>query len=204
MDDNSSSFLHIHRDDSGYGSPILNREYLSPQQSSSTYYSYQHTYHPHLAYTNNSFHMYDQLIGNHNNAYNAVDSPMMLPSQEQESASTIDICTSPVPTYTNSSSTPAKDSINNNLCPSYEYKINWVPPQGRRRRQRTVFTQNNVQQLDNVFMHNQYPDIELRETLAAQMGVPESRIQVWFKNRRTRARTAHRQQLKLSESSSSH
>lgn len=53
-----------------------------------------------------------------------------------------------------------------------------VLPQGRRRRQRTVFTQTNVQQLDNVFMHNQYPDIELREALAAQMGVPESRIQV--------------------------
>jgi hypothetical protein len=41
-----------------------------------------------------------------------------------------------------------------------------------------VFTQNNVQQLDGVFVHNQYPDIELREALAAQMGVPESRIQV--------------------------
>ncbi len=54
-----------------------------------------------------------------------------------------------------------------------------VLPQGRRRRQRTVFTQSNVQQLDSVFMHNQYPDIELRETLAAQMGVPESRIQVY-------------------------
>ena len=53
-----------------------------------------------------------------------------------------------------------------------------VAPQGRRRRQRTVFTQTNVQQLDSVFVHNQYPDIELRETLAAQMGVPESRIQV--------------------------
>jgi hypothetical protein len=54
-----------------------------------------------------------------------------------------------------------------------------VLPQGRRRRQRTVFTQLNVQQLDSVFIHNQYPDIELRETLAAQMGVPESRIQVY-------------------------
>jgi hypothetical protein len=53
-----------------------------------------------------------------------------------------------------------------------------VPPQGRRRRQRTVFTQTNVQQLDGVFMHNQYPDIELREALAVQMGVAESRIQV--------------------------
>ena len=95
-----------------------------------------------------------------------------------------------------------------------------APPQGRRRRQRTVFTQSHVQQLDSIFMHNQYPDIELRESLAAQMGVPESRIQVrrrkfsletkirfsfkvWFKNRRTRARTAHRQQMKLAEASSS-
>ncbi|CAF3986037.1 unnamed protein product [Rotaria sordida] len=204
MDDNSSSFIQLHRDDSGYGSPVLNHEYLSPHQSSSNYYSYQHTYHPHLTYTNNSFHMYDQLIGN-NNIYNTIDSSMTLPV-EQLSAPTIDLCSSPLPVCTNSSSTtPSKDlANNNNICPPYEYNINWVPPQGRRRRQRTVFTQNNVQQLDSVFMHNQYPDIELRETLAAQMGVPESRIQVWFKNRRTRARTAHRQQLKLSESSSSH
>ncbi|CAF1113548.1 unnamed protein product [Adineta steineri] len=205
MDDNSSSFVQLHRDDSGYGSPILNREFLSPQQSSSsTYYSYQHTYHPHVPYSNNSFHMYDQLIGN-NNIYNNIDSSMTLPSLEQSSvSSTMDLCSSPIPICTNSSSTPSKDSANNNICPPYEYKINWVPPQGRRRRQRTVFTQTNVQQLDSVFVHNQYPDIELREALAAQMGVPESRIQVWFKNRRTRARTAHRQQLKLSESSSSH
>lgn len=70
MDDNSTSFGPLHRDDSGYGSPVLNHEYLSPHQSSSTYYSYPQTYHhPHMAYSSNSFHMYDQLIGN-NNIYN--------------------------------------------------------------------------------------------------------------------------------------
>jgi hypothetical protein len=69
MDDNSSSFVQHHRDDSGYGSPVLNHEFLSPQQSSASYYSYQHAYHPHMNYSNNSFHMYDQLMGN-NNIYN--------------------------------------------------------------------------------------------------------------------------------------
>lgn len=71
-DNNSSSFVQLHRDDSGYGSPILNHEFLSPQQSSSSYYSYQHPYHPHISYPNNSFHMYDQLMNttNNNNVYN--------------------------------------------------------------------------------------------------------------------------------------
>jgi hypothetical protein len=124
MEDNSSSFIQLHRDDSGYGSPLLNHEFLSPKQSSSTYYSYQHTYHPHIAYSNNSFHMYDQLIGN-NNIYNsAIDSSMTLP-MEQPSASTMDLCSSPLPVCTNSSSTPTKESVNGNICPPYEYKINW-------------------------------------------------------------------------------
>ena len=158
MEDNSSSYIQLQRDDSGYGSPLLTHEFLSPQQSSSSsYYSYQHAYHTqNINYANNSFHMYDQF----NNPTNSC-----LPSEQP----TISRNTSPSKESTSSSSNP---------CPSYEYKINWVQPQGRRRRQRTVFTQGNVQQLDNVFMHNQYPDIELRETLAAQMGVPESRIQV--------------------------
>jgi len=123
MDDNSSSFVQLHRDDSGYGSPVLNREFLSPQQTSSNYYSYQHTYHPHMTYSNNSFHMYDQLISN-NNIYNskyidkrysielnslAIDSSIPLPLEQS----------SPLPVCTNSSSTPS------NICPPYEYKINW-------------------------------------------------------------------------------
>ena len=57
--------------------------------------------------------------------------------------------------------------------------LSLVQPSGRRRRQRTVFSQNHIHQLDNVFIYNQYPDIDLRESLATQMGVSESRIQVF-------------------------
>jgi hypothetical protein len=35
---------------------------------------------------------------------------------EQPSVSTMDLC---------STSTPTKDSINGNACPTYDYKINW-------------------------------------------------------------------------------
>ncbi len=44
---------------------------------------------------------------------------------EQPSASAIDLCSSPLPVCTNSSSTPSKDSSNSNICPPYDYKINW-------------------------------------------------------------------------------
>ncbi|CAF0763228.1 unnamed protein product [Adineta ricciae] len=62
-----------------------------------------------------------------------------------------------------------------------------APPPGRRRRQRTIFSKDQVDILDQVFEKNQYPDFQLREQLSERLDVPEARIQVWFKNRRSRA-----------------
>ncbi|ESO96487.1 hypothetical protein LOTGIDRAFT_80580, partial [Lottia gigantea] len=56
------------------------------------------------------------------------------------------------------------------------------------RRGRTAFSETAITRLEDVFMVNRYPDITLRETLALQLGVAESRIQVWFQNRRSRGR----------------
>lgn len=53
-----------------------------------------------------------------------VDPSMMVPA-EQLSSSNVDLCSSPLPACTNPSSTPSKDSISNNICPPYDYKINW-------------------------------------------------------------------------------
>ena len=56
------------------------------------------------------------------------------------------------------------------------------------RRPRTNFTTENIHLLNAAFSENQYPDYETRQRLAEMLHVPESRIAVWFQNKRTRMR----------------
>ncbi|XP_026720069.1 homeobox protein NOBOX [Athene cunicularia] len=68
--------------------------------------------------------------------------------------------------------------------------------QPARKKSRTFYSADQLEELEKMFQEDRYPDSEKRKEIAAVIGVTPQRIMVWFQNRRAKWRKSEKLRVK--------
>ncbi|EFO82683.1 CRE-CEH-31 protein [Caenorhabditis remanei] len=92
----------------------------------------------------------------------------------------------PSPTSNNSSESPSSPRIGS---PNTERSVNESPTcvgSKKARKARTIFTDKQLQELENTFEKQKYLSVQDRMELAHRMGLTDTQVKTWYQNRRTK------------------
>ncbi|XP_068111416.1 homeobox protein NOBOX-like isoform X2 [Hyperolius riggenbachi] len=68
-----------------------------------------------------------------------------------------------------------------------------------RKKSRTLYNLDQLQELERLFVEDHYPDSEKRKEIAELIGVTPQRIMVWFQNRRAKWRKLEKSSVKIAK-----
>ncbi|CAL2049678.1 CBN-CEH-31 protein [Caenorhabditis brenneri] len=90
------------------------------------------------------------------------------------------------PTSNNSSESPSSPRVGS---PNTERSVNESPTcvgSKKARKARTIFTDKQLQELENTFEKQKYLSVQDRMELAHRMGLTDTQVKTWYQNRRTK------------------